>query len=138
MNLHKRKYLPSGSNVAEKVEFEGFLPRFIVKGVKGSCRRPPRVIYKNRNGTELFCRRTYQIFNLLSFGYVTYCVIGSYASVIKANADQVTPYLLFPMSYIYMIIPIAVSFMVLFLLLDTAKLLVSLFGRDRFTNSGSR
>ncbi len=42
------------------------------------------------------------------------------------------------MSYIYMIIPIAVSFMVLFLLLDTAKLLVSLFGRDRFTNSGSR
>ncbi|MDD4585240.1 TRAP transporter small permease [Aminobacterium sp. EBM-42] len=57
---------------------------------------------------------------------------------IKANADQVTPYLLFPMSYIYMIIPIAVSFMVLFLLLDTAKLLVSLFGRDRFTNSGSR
>ena len=57
---------------------------------------------------------------------------------IKANADQVTPYLLFPKSYIYMIIPIAVSFMVLFLLLDTAKLLVSLFGRDRFTNSGSR
>ena len=36
-----------------------------------------------------------------------------------ANADQKTPYLLFPMSYLYAIFPITTSVMLLFLFLDT-------------------
>ena len=48
-------------------------------------------------------------------------------SFMTANADQVTPYLLFPMSYVYMVIPVTVSFMVLFLLLDSLRLLKGFF-----------
>ena len=57
---------------------------------------------------------------------------------IKANADQVTPYLLFPMSYIYMVVPITVLFMVFFLILDTLRLLIALAGRGGATGTGSR
>jgi TRAP-type C4-dicarboxylate transport system permease small subunit len=55
-----------------------------------------------------------------------------------ANADQVTPYLLFPMSYVYMVIPFTAAFMVLFLVLDTVKLLGSLAGRGDNSSSAGR
>ena len=44
----------------------------------------------------------------------------------QANADQVTPYLLLPMAWIYYVIPITVTFMLIFLLIDTVKLLRSM------------
>ena len=59
-------------------------------------------------------------------------------SFMTANADQVTPYLLFPMSYVYMIIPFTAAFMVLFLVLDTVKLLGSLAGRGDNSSSAGR
>ena len=59
-------------------------------------------------------------------------------SFMTANADQVTPYLLFPMSYVYMVIPFTVGFMVLFLALDTVKLLGTMAGRGNGSSSAGR
>jgi TRAP-type C4-dicarboxylate transport system permease small subunit len=47
---------------------------------------------------------------------------------ITANADQYTPYLMFPMSYVYAIIPLCVSVMIVFLVVDTYR---SVFGSPR-------
>lgn len=55
-----------------------------------------------------------------------------------ANADQVTPYLLFPMSYVYLVVPVTVSVMVVFLLMDILRLLGVLAGRGGATRQGSR
>jgi len=59
-------------------------------------------------------------------------------SFMTANSDQVTPYLMFPMSYVYMVIPFTVAFMVLFLALDTVKLLGSLSGRGDSSSPAGR
>lgn len=48
---------------------------------------------------------------------------------VRANADQVTPYLLLPMSWLYMVIPLTVGFMLLFLIGDTLRALRDLFVR---------
>ena len=45
----------------------------------------------------------------------------------QANADQLTPYLLLPMTWIYMVIPVTVAFMLLSLAIDTLRLLRDLF-----------
>ncbi|MDK2907357.1 MAG: TRAP-type transport system small permease protein [Petrotoga sp.] len=47
-----------------------------------------------------------------------------------ANKDQYTPYLMFPMSYVYMIVPITVGFMVLFLLSDSVRLIFRLVKKE--------
>ncbi|NLK19141.1 MAG: TRAP transporter small permease [Synergistaceae bacterium] len=52
-----------------------------------------------------------------------------------ANVDQVTPYLLFPMSYVYGVIPLTAVFMVAFLILDTLKLLGGIAGRGGKSSS---
>jgi TRAP-type C4-dicarboxylate transport system permease small subunit len=59
-------------------------------------------------------------------------------SFMTANADQLTPYLLFPMSYVYMVIPFTVGFMVLFLALDTVRLLGTMAGRGNGSSSAGR
>ncbi|MDO4787001.1 MAG: TRAP transporter small permease [Fretibacterium sp.] len=46
---------------------------------------------------------------------------------VKANADQVTPYLQLSMSWLYAVIPVTVGFMLLFLFGDTLRLLRSFF-----------
>ncbi|NLL37637.1 MAG: TRAP transporter small permease [Fretibacterium sp.] len=57
-------------------------------------------------------------------------------SFMSSNADQVTPYLLFPMSYVYLIIPITVSVMVLFLIMDSFQILRGMFPRESESVSG--
>jgi TRAP-type C4-dicarboxylate transport system permease small subunit len=52
-------------------------------------------------------------------------------SFIQSNADQTTPYILFPMSYMYAIFPITIVVMVIALLLDTWRLAFSLAGKAR-------
>jgi TRAP-type C4-dicarboxylate transport system permease small subunit len=52
-----------------------------------------------------------------------------------ANADQFTTYLMIPMVYVYMIVPITIIFMLCFLLLDTLKLIKSLSSRVIRTKS---
>ena len=42
---------------------------------------------------------------------------------VSANADQYTPYLMFPMSYVYAIIPVCTSVMIAFLAVDTFRAL---------------
>ena len=42
---------------------------------------------------------------------------------VSANADQYTPYLMFPMSYVYTIIPVCTSVMIAFLAVDTFRAL---------------
>ncbi len=44
-------------------------------------------------------------------------------SFIRDNADQTTPYILFPMSYVYAIFPVTIVVMLLALLLDLRKML---------------
>ncbi len=44
-------------------------------------------------------------------------------SFMMANTDQLTPYLMFPMSYVYLVVPLTTGFMILSLLLDSLKLL---------------
>ena len=55
----------------------------------------------------------------LIVGFFLFFVLKSSIPFIMANADQKTPYLLFPMSYLYAIFPITTSVMLLFLFLDT-------------------
>ena len=55
-----------------------------------------------------------------------------------SNADQVTPYLLFPMSYVYGVIPLTTGFMVVFLVIDTLKLLGGMVGRGGDSSSAGR
>ena len=47
-------------------------------------------------------------------------------SFIESNADQTTPYLLYPMSYVYAIFPLTIVVMIAALLLDTRN---TLFGK---------
>lgn len=44
----------------------------------------------------------------------------------QANADQVTPYLQIPMMQLYLVIPFTTAFMLIFLLIDTVKILCRL------------
>lgn len=72
------------------------------------------------------------------FELLSNLVVGVFLSVVfyysisftMANTDQVTNYLLIPMSYVYMVVPITVGFMVLFLALDTLRIFGSLVGRS--------
>jgi len=59
-------------------------------------------------------------------------------SFMTANSDQVTPYLMFPMSYVYMVIPFTVAFMVIFLAMDTVKLAAGLTGKEGDSPSAGR
>ena len=59
------------------------------------------------------------ILSNLIVGFFLFFVLKSSIPFIMANADQKTPYLLFPMSYLYAIFPITTSVMLLFLFLDT-------------------
>ena len=59
------------------------------------------------------------ILSNLIVAFVLFFVLKSSIPFIMANADQKTPYLLFPMSYLYAIFPITTSVMLLFLFLDT-------------------
>lgn len=46
-------------------------------------------------------------------------------SFIQANTDQTTPYLLYPMSYIYAVFPITIIVMIVALLCDIRKIVTS-------------
>ena len=59
------------------------------------------------------------ILSNLIVGFFLFFVLKSSIPFIMANADQKTPYLLFPMSYLYAIFPITATVMLLFLFLDT-------------------
>lgn len=79
---------------------------------------------------QLFPARFRPWFELLS-NIVVFTFLGAvfYFSIpfVRANADQVTPYLLLPMSWLYMVIPTTVGFMLLFLAGDTLRILKGLF-----------
>ncbi len=54
------------------------------------------------------------------------CVVLYFSySFTLANRDQYTTYLFIPMSYVYAIVPISVFLMVVFLILDTIKIFIS-------------
>ena len=61
------------------------------------------------------------ILSNLIVGFFLFFVLKSSIPFIMANADQQTPYLLFPMSYLYAIFPITAVVMLLFLFLDTVN-----------------
>ncbi len=75
--------------------------------------------------------------NLVVCGFLSVVLRYSF-TFMTANADQVTPYLLFPMSYVYGVIPLTAGFMVAFLVFDTLKLLGGLSGRGGGPSSGGR
>ena len=52
-------------------------------------------------------------------------------SFIQSNADQTTPYILFPMSYVYAIFPITIVIMVIALLLDSVNIIAILSGKKK-------
>ncbi len=52
-------------------------------------------------------------------------------SFIQSNADQTTPYILYPMSYIYAIFPVTIVVMVIALLLDTWRSFLLLAGTKK-------
>ena len=80
------------------------------------------------------------------FGLLSNVVVFVFLSVVfyfsfsfmMANKDQYTPYLMFPMSYVYMIVPITVGFMVLFLMIDSVKLIFQLTKRGTRSSSEGR
>lgn len=71
------------------------------------------------------------------FGLVSNCIVMFFLatvmrysiSFIQSNADQTTPYILFPMSYMYAIFPITIVIMLLALLLDTYQTFRRLAGK---------
>lgn len=52
-------------------------------------------------------------------------------SFIQSNADQTTPYILFPMSYVYAIFPVTIVVMVLALLLDSVNIIKLISGKEK-------
>lgn len=60
------------------------------------------------------------------------CIVFRYSiSFMKANVDQLTPYLLMPMSWLYGVIPLTVAFMMAFLAADSFKLLKQILKESR-------
>lgn len=59
-------------------------------------------------------------------------------SFMMDNTDQVTPYLLFPMSYVYLIVPVTVGFMLIFLLWDSFQLLNDLRSGKGLSSRGNK
>lgn len=59
-------------------------------------------------------------------------------SFMMDNRDQFTPYLLLPMSWVYLAVPVTVGFMLLFLLWDSWKLLFDLRSSQRISSSGDK
>lgn len=60
--------------------------------------------------------------NILTMTFL--CFVFAYSfSFITANQDQYTPYLMFPMSYVYAVIPLASAAMLLSLAIDTVRML---------------
>ena len=80
-------------------------------------------------------------FDLLSNGitsiFLTFVFYFSF-SFMMDNRDQVTPYLLLPMSWVYLIVPVTVGFMLLFLLWDSWKLLFDPRSSRGIPSSGDR
>ena len=80
------------------------------------------------------------------FDLLSNCVVLVFLSVVLRfsvtftldNIDQVTPYLLFPMGYVYGVIPLTVVFMVIFLVIDTLKLIGGMMGRRGSSPSSGR
>lgn len=69
------------------------------------------------------------LFNLLSNVVVVFflvTVMRYSISFIQDNADQTTPYLLFPMSYVYIIFPVTIIVMLAALLIDSLGIVKSL------------
>lgn len=52
-------------------------------------------------------------------------------SFIQSNADQTTPYILFPMSYVYAVFPLTIVVMVAALILDSVNIVKSLSGKGK-------
>lgn len=75
--------------------------------------------------------------NLVVCGFLA-VVLRYSLTFMVSNADQTTVYLLFPMSYVYGVIPLTSAFMVLFLLIDTAKLFRNLKGRGEGPSTQGR
>lgn len=63
--------------------------------------------------------------NLLVIAFLTVALRYS-IPFIRDNADQVTPYLSFPMSYVYCVFPLTMSVMIVALAIDSLE---TLFGR---------
>ena len=71
------------------------------------------------------------------FGIISNCIVMFFLatvmrysiSFIQSNADQTTPYILFPMSYVYAIFPVTIVIMLLALLLDTYQTFRKLTGK---------
>jgi TRAP-type C4-dicarboxylate transport system permease small subunit len=89
---------------------------------------------------QVFPSHTRVFFDLLSnavvFVFLSIVFFFSFKFA-KANADQFTTYIMIPMIYIYMIVPITIAFMLIFLILDSIKLLKSIISRGN-TNKAQK
>ncbi|MEA4876977.1 MAG: TRAP transporter small permease [Aminobacterium sp.] len=65
------------------------------------------------------------ISNIVIFIFLS-CLLRYSIPFMQANADQYTPYLMFPMSYVYAVIPVTVFCMLIFLIFDTFKIISGL------------
>ncbi|SBV95738.1 Tripartite ATP-independent periplasmic transporter DctQ component [uncultured delta proteobacterium] len=74
----------------------------------------------------------------IMFGIISNCIVMFFLatvmrysiSFIELNADQTTPYILFPMSYVYAIFPVTIVIMLAALLLDTYRSLRTFAGKE--------
>ncbi|WP_350449883.1 TRAP transporter small permease [Aminobacterium mobile] len=79
---------------------------------------------------QVFPSKTRPYFDLISnvviFIFLA-CLLRYSIPFMQANADQYTPYLMFPMSYVYAVIPITVLSMLIFLIIDSFKIVGGFF-----------
>lgn len=79
---------------------------------------------------QVFPSKTRPYFDLISnvviFIFLA-CLLRYSIPFMQANADQYTPYLMFPMSYVYAVIPITVLSMLVFLVIDSFQIVGGFF-----------